>query len=227
MWAICRHEYFRLFKSIKSLITIAFIVGVSYWVSDLVNQAATLIPQQELAKGHALGVFVLIMLLGPLFVFSLSHDVINRELAGRTIRFLVTRTSRNKIILGKFLGILCFWLSCLVITFGVVLATVHTFDAKTFLHCLSLLVYCISLALFLSFAVPRPSYTMFLGIVVAMLLPGLGLWSTFSEQPAAQWIAYLTPFTYLEKGGAWVGVIWGYVVLFLGASMYLFQRRDC
>lgn len=227
MWAICRHEYVRLFKSIKSLITIAFIVGVSYWVSDLVNRAAAFVPAQDLAQGHALGIFTLIMLLGPLFVFSLSHDVINRELAGRTMRFLVTRTSRNQIVLGKFLGVVCFWLSCLAITFGVVLVTVHTFDGKTFWQCLSLLVYCISLALLLSLVVPRPSYTMFLGIVAAMLLPGLGLWSTFSDHLAAQWIAYLTPFVFMEKGGAWIGFIWLYAALFLGASMYLFQRRDC
>ncbi|MED4583390.1 ABC transporter permease [Brevibacillus choshinensis] len=227
MWAICQLEFFRLFKSMKSLITVAFIVGVSYWVSDLVNQAASFLPTQELAKGHALGVFALVMLFGPLFVFSLSHDVLNRELAGRTIRFLVTRTSRQKIIVGKFLGVLLFWLACMVVTFGVVLATVHTFDAKTFYQCVTLLVYCISLALLLSLAVPRPSYTMFLGIVVAMALPGVGLWSLFSSHPAAQWIAYLTPFKFIEKGVAWTGFIWLYAALFLTASIFLFRRRDC
>jgi len=227
MWAICQHEFIRLFKSIKSLITVAFIVGISYLVSDLVNQAASFFPAQELAKGHALGILVLIMLLGPLFVFSLSHDVINRELAGRTIRFLVTRTSRNKIIFGKFLGVVLFWLVCLVITFGVVLATVHTFDAKTFWQCLTILVYCITLAILLSLAVPRPSYTMFLGIVLAILLPGLGFWSALSDHPAAQWTAYLTPYTFIQKGGAWTGFIWLYAAVFLSASIYLFRRRDC
>lgn len=227
MWAICQHEFIRLFKSVKSLITVAFIVGVSYLVSDLVNKAASFFPKQELAQGHALGIFALVMLLGPLFVFSLSHDVINRELAGRTIRFLVTRTSRTKIILGKFMGVLLFWLICMLITFGVVFATVHTFDAKTLYLCLSLLVYCITLALLLSLVVPRPSYTMFLGIVVAMVIPGLGLWCMLSSHPAAQWIAYITPFAFFEKGGAWTGFIWLYAALFLSAAIYLFQRRDC
>ncbi|MGG1155285.1 ABC transporter permease subunit [Brevibacillus formosus] len=227
MWAICQHEFFRLFKSIKSLITVAFIVGISYLVSDLVNQAASFLPEKELAQGHALGIFVLIMLFGPLFVFSLSHDVINRELAGRTIRFLVTRTSRNQIILGKFLGVAFFWLTCMIITFGVVFATVQTFDAKTFYLCVSLLIYCISLALLLSLVIPRPSYTMFLGIVIALILPGLGLWSTFSSHPAAPWIKYLTPFSFMEKDGACTGFIWLYAAAFLIASMYLFRRRDC
>lgn len=227
MWAICQHEFFRMFKSIKSLITIAFMVGVSYLVSDLVNQAASFFSDQELAQGHALGILALVMLLGPLFVFSLSHDMLNRELAGRTIRFLVTRTSRSRIVLGKFLGVLLFWLVCMLITFGVVLATVHTFDAPTFWVCLSLLVYCIALALLLSLAVPRPSYTMFLGIVIALVLPGLAIWSLASSHPAAPWIAYLTPYMYIEKGGAWIGMIWLYAAVFLTASVFLFQRRDC
>ncbi|HZG82854.1 MAG TPA: ABC transporter permease subunit [Brevibacillus sp.] len=227
MWAICQHEFFRLFKSVKSLITVAFIVGVSYWVSDLVNQAASFFPDQELAQGHALGILSLVMLLGPLFVFSLSHDIINRELAGRTMRFLVTRTSRKQIVLGKFLGVCSFWLVCMMIAFGVVLATVHTFDAPTFWKCLSLLVYCIALALLLSLAVPRPSYTMFLGIVIALVLPGLGIWSFASSHPAAQWIAYLIPYTFMEKGGAWISLVWLYAAVFLTASVFLFQRRDC
>jgi len=227
MWAICQHEFFRLFKSIKSLITVAFIVGVSYWVSDLVNQAGSLFPDQELAQGHALGILALVMLLGPLFVFSLSHDIVNRELTGRTMRFLVTRTSRKQIVFGKFLGVCSFWLACMLITFGVVLATVHTFDAPTFWKCLSLLVYCIALALLLSLVVPRPSYTMFLGIVIALVLPGLGIWSFASSHPTAQWIAYLTPYTFMEKGGVWVSFIWLYAAAFLASSVFLFQRRDC
>lgn len=227
MWAICQHEFFRLFKSIKSLITVAFIVGISYLVSDFVNQMASFLPQKELAEGHALGIYALILLLGPLFVFSLSHDVMNRELAGRTIRFLVTRTSRTQIILGKFLGVVFFWLTCMIITFGVVLATVHTFDAKTFYLCITLLIYSISLALLLSLVIPRPSYTMFIGIVIALLLPGLGLWSTFSSHAAAPWIAYLTPIKFIEKNGAWTGFIWLYSAAFLLGSMLLFKRRDC
>jgi ABC-2 type transport system permease protein len=227
MWAICQHEFIRLFKSVKSLITVAFIVCVSYLVSDLVNQVASFLPKQELAQGHALGILALVMILGPLFVFSLSHDVMNREITGRTMRFLVTRTSRKQIVLGKFLGVSLFWLVCMLITFGVVLATVQTFDAKTFWQCLSLLVYCITMALLLSLVVPRPSYTMFLGIVIALVLPGLGIWTLASSHPAAEWVAYLTPFTFFHKGGAWIGFIWLYAAVFLTASIYLFERRDC
>ncbi|WP_243014361.1 ABC transporter permease [Brevibacillus borstelensis] len=163
MWAICIHEFIRLFRSVKSLITIAFIAGVSYWVSDLVNQAAGFISQHELTEGHALGVFALVMLFGPLFVFGLSHDMINREVSSRTVRFLVTRTSRFRIVLGKCFGVLLFWLCCMLVTFGTVLASVHTFDVKTFLECMSMLVYSVSLCLLLSVLIARPSYTMFGG----------------------------------------------------------------
>jgi ABC-2 type transport system permease protein len=88
-------------------------------------------------------------------------------------------------------------------------------------------VYSTSLALFMSIAVPRPSYTMFAGIVLGLGLPFLGLWTLVSSHPAAKWISYLTPYAYIEKGGAFIGFIWLYGLLFLGASVYLFQRRDC
>ncbi|WP_339186361.1 ABC transporter permease subunit [Brevibacillus sp. FSL K6-6036] len=226
MWAICIHEFIRLFRSVKSLITIAFIAGVSYWVSDLVNQAAGFISQHELTEGHALGVFALVMLFGPLFVFGLSHDMINREVSSWTVRFLVTRTSRFRIVLGKCFGVLLFWLCCMLVTFGTVLASVHTFDVKTFLECMSMLVYSVSLCLLLSVLIARPSYTMFGGIILGLFLPILGIWTLASSQPAAKWIGYLLPYAYLEKGEAYIGVIWLYALLFLAASALLFQRRD-
>ncbi|MEJ8546316.1 ABC transporter permease [Brevibacillus borstelensis] len=226
MWAICIHEFTRLFRSVKSLITIAFIAGVSYWISDLVNEAAAFISQQELTKGHALGVFALVMIFGPLFVFGLSHDMINREVSSRTIRFLVTRTSRIRIVLGKYFGVLLFWLSCMLVTFGVVFASVRTFDAKTFVQCITMLAYTVSLCLLLSALIARPSYTMFGGIILGLSLPILGIWTLASSQPAAKWIGYLLPYVYLEKGEAYIGVIWLYALLFLAASVWLFRRRD-
>lgn len=227
MWAVCFQECTRLFRSVKSLVTVAMIVGFSYWVSDLVNQVADMFPQKELAHGHALGVLALVMVFGPLFVFGLSHDVMNRELSSRTIRFLITRTSRASIVLGKWFGVLLFWASCMLVTFGVLFAAVRTFDAYTLWKCMTLLVYSTSLALFMSIAVPRPSYTMFAGIVLGLGLPFLGLWTLVSSHPAAKWIGCLTPYAYIEKGGAFIGFIWLYALLFLGASVYLFQRRDC
>ncbi|CAJ1004039.1 MULTISPECIES: ABC transporter permease subunit [Brevibacillus] len=227
MWAVCFQECTRLLRSVKSLITVAVIVGISYWVSDLVNQVADIFSEKELAHGHALGVFVLVMLFGPLFVFGLSHDIMNRELSSRTIRFLLTRTSRASIVLGKWFGVLLFWTCCMLVTFGVLFASVRTFDANTLWQCMTLLVYSTSLALLMSIAVPRPSYTMFAGIVLGLGLPFLGLWTLVSSHATAKWIGYLTPYFYIEKGGAFTGVIWLYALLFLSASVYLFQRRDC
>ncbi|USG63928.1 ABC transporter permease [Brevibacillus ruminantium] len=227
MWAICQHEFFRLFKSVKSLITIAFITGVSYWISDALRQAASMFSEAEFARGPALGVFGFLLLLGPLFVFSLSHDVVNRELAGRTIRFLVTRISRHQIVMGKFLGVALFWLVCLLLSFGVVLITAHSFDGKAFWQCLSFLLYFVALTLLLSILIPLPRYTMFLGVVLSLGMPFLGLWSVFSEHPTAKWLTYLLPYVFIEKGSAWTGILWLYAGLFLLASLFLFQRRDC
>lgn len=78
-----------------------------------------------------------------------------------------------------------------------------------------------------AFCADRPSQLHHVrGIILGLFLPILGIWTLASSQPAAKWIGYLLPYAYLEKGEAYIGVIWLYALLFLAASALLFQRRD-
>src|SRR5690625_2437275 len=53
---------------------------------------------------------LILMVLGFLFAFAISHDLINKEIELKTIRLLITKTSSLKLMLGKFLGTLLFWI---------------------------------------------------------------------------------------------------------------------
>ena len=47
----------------------------------------------------------LFFFLGFIFITAVSHDILNKEIEMETIRFLVVKTSRINILLGKFFGV--------------------------------------------------------------------------------------------------------------------------
>src|SRR5690625_5191418 len=118
MLAISKREFIQSFKGIKSIIIIAIFLATAYYsarFSDWLLSMNLDFTSQEMELIHTFAISALIMFFGMMFAMGLSHDAINREMHERTIRFLVTRTSRTSIIIGKFLGITLFWFVCLFI----------------------------------------------------------------------------------------------------------------
>ncbi|MGP8330366.1 MAG: ABC transporter permease, partial [Methanosarcinaceae archaeon] len=46
-----------------------------------------------------------LLLLGPVFVIALSHDVVSREIETGTIRLIIPKIQRSSFIIGKFIGL--------------------------------------------------------------------------------------------------------------------------
>ena len=46
-----------------------------------------------------------LLLLGPVFVIALSHDVVSREIETGTIRLIIPKIKRSSFIIGKFIGL--------------------------------------------------------------------------------------------------------------------------
>jgi ABC-2 type transport system permease protein len=107
--------------------------------------------------------------------------MINREIHLRTMRFLVTKTTRDKIILGKFLGVSFFWFICLFIAISLTIPFSKQFYFIQLLKTMIFVTYFVSLSLFLSTVFNKPSLSMFVGIVLAIALPIIGFWSIVSE----------------------------------------------
>ncbi|HDR8278017.1 TPA: ABC transporter permease subunit, partial [Bacillus cereus] len=116
MFGICFREFYNLFKSIRSIIFILIMFSTTLVVANFLKNFDGNLKELGLDNAYVGGLLFLILLFGPLFVMTLSHDLINRESHNRTIRFLVTKISRDKIILGKFLGVLLFWFVCLFLS---------------------------------------------------------------------------------------------------------------
>lgn len=178
MIAIGKQEFFDMFKSIKSLIIIALLLITSYFsakYSDIIGTAASL-TEQEMKDVYTVGLVFLLIFFGQLFVTSLSHDMINKESHDRTMRFLVTRTSRSQIVVGKFSGVWLFWFSCIFISFLIISIFSSQFHFLIFSQAIALVTYQISLTIFLSVAIAKPSITMFLGVVIGLLYPIFNFW---------------------------------------------------
>lgn len=225
MWAICLREFRELFKGVRPIIIIVILGGMSY----LFARFADTFPAIEgLTKQdtYTAGLMIPILFLGLLFVFTLSHGVINREVETRTIRFLVTKTSRNKILIGKLLGTLLFWFIIVLVCITVITLYAKTLFLKTLLECMIFLCFGICSAFLLSTLVPRTGQSMFLGIAISLVLPILTAWAMFTDKFYIQWFKYLSPYYYdgLDYPFKLFTLLLAVILMFL--SLFLFKRKD-
>lgn len=224
MFAIATKEFNEMTKSFKSLFIIALFILSSYFMSSFVSKNFT-----SLGAGtndYTSATRLLVLLFGFLFVLMLSHDVMSRETSTKTIRFLITKTSRTNIIVGKFLGVSAFWLFSLGISLSIV-----SFFAKgilwlPFLQLYSFLIFSIGLCLLISTIAKTTSASLIIGLAVSFIAPVIGLWSMFSEKPWLKPFQLFLPYQYQikENGLLLIPLLIGFG--FVCISIWYFKRGD-
>ena len=225
MIAIAKHEFWQLFKSVKSILVILILLSSSYFVSQ--NGAeliAFLNDGGEDKEVYYSGLSIVLLLFGPLFAFTLSHDVINREVSSKTIRFLLTRTSHANILMGKLLGVLSFWFVCLVCSYMVIIMYARHIEFYLFIQMMLLLIFSVSLAFLLSVGVSKPFMSMFISTVLGLALPIVSLLLISTDK---WWglLGYITPYQYMQNDD------WKIVFMLLigsaimGLTYIVFKRR--
>jgi ABC-2 type transport system permease protein len=229
MYVIGKREFFNLFKSIKSILIIGILLLTAYYSAKFSNVLMNIVEfsPQEAEHIHTVGLLTLLLLFGQLFVIGLSHDCMNRELHERTMRFLVTRTSRSAILYGKFFGIVVFWIVCVAVSFLIVSIFAKQFDVFIFSQIMTLLIYQIALTVLLSVLIPKPGVTMFLGIIIGLAFPLVGLWISFTSNEWISWLKFITPFYYLERDDYTLLIILIFSGFMLFIAHLLFERREC
>ncbi|ENH95672.1 membrane protein [Gracilibacillus halophilus YIM-C55.5] len=228
MFPITFKEFKSLFKSIRSIIIIIVIFGTTLGIAKLVSNFKEQLEQFGLGENtYAGGAMIMILFAGHLFVASLSHNIINQEITSRTIRFIATKTSRNNIIIGKFLGITLFWTVCLFINFLLIIPFSKTFYFSDFLQSLIFICYFIGLTILLSTIISRPALTMFIGITLSIIMTILGFWSIASDNIYLKIYSYLTPyFYYSQQNLIYPYLVLMFPILFLILSLLIMRKRD-
>ncbi|MGR6342624.1 ABC transporter permease [Priestia megaterium] len=228
MFTICFREFKDLFKSIRSIIVILVIFAVTLGVARLISQFGDQIKAFGLgSNAYAGGLLTLLLIAGPLFVTSLSHNIINQELHSRTIRFLATKTSRNKIVLGKFLGVILFWIVSLLIALLLVVPFSKEFYLPEFIQAVIFISYFVGLTILISTLIIKPSITMFLGIAIALAMPVLGIWSMVSENIFLKIASHITPyFYYTQETTSYTYFVIFFPIVFLALSLFIMRKKE-
>lgn len=230
MLAICKREFIQSFKGFKSIIVIAIFLLTAYYSKSFADLLLSLnidFTTEEKQIIQTIGISFLIMFFGMLFVMGLSHDTINREMHERTIRFLVTRTSRTSIIVGKFLGISLFWFVCLLASFVIISIFVHDFDFIVLFQSTSLAVYYSALTVLLSVLIPKPGFTMFLSVVLGIAFPIFNGWLVLTTNNWVSWLKYIFPFYYLDEVNGMFLIVFLLAAVFVAIAILAFRRREC
>jgi len=228
MFAISLREFKSLFQSIRAIIIIIVLFGVTAGSAKLVSQFKSELSRLGLGdNAYIIGLMLLLFLAAPLFVTSISHSSVNKEMESKTIRFLATKTSRENIIFGKFLGNMSFWVVCLTVALLLIIPFSKSFYFVDLIQSIIFVSYFIGLSLFLSTLVNNSSMTMFSGIVISIALPVIGMWSLLSKNVIVDTISYLTPyFYYTNENTSYTYLVLIHTAAFVILSLIIFKRRD-
>lgn len=228
MFAITLREFKSLFQSIRAILIIVVLFGVTIGSAKLVSQFKGQLSDLGLGdNAYIIGLMLLLFLASPLFVTSISHSSVNKEIESKTIRFLATKTSRENIIFGKFLGNVSFWVLCLTVALLLIVPFSKSFPIFDLIQSIIFVSYFIGLSLFLSTVVNSSAMTMFVGIFISIALPVIGMWSLISKNVIVDTLSYLTPYYYYtQENTAYTYLVLIHIAVFVIASLMIFKRRD-
>ncbi|GGI37043.1 MULTISPECIES: ABC transporter permease [Staphylococcus] len=229
MLSIARKEFVSLFKSIKSILIVLIMIAISLGIAKILSLFGSQLSSEiGIHKTpYQLALMLTVILTSPLFAFTLSHNIINEEVKNRTMRFLATKTTRNNILFGKFLGALLFWITCLLITTLLLIIYSHEFYFLELMQSIAFVSYFLGMATLLSVFIDNTMLTNFLGIALSIILTVLGLWSTETNRIWLKLLKYIMPyFYYCSENRAVPFVILIFTIIFLIISLYIFRKRD-
>lgn len=224
MLAIARKEFVEMTRSFKSLFVISLFTAASYFMSSFVSK--NFVSLGAGTNDFTSATRLLVLLFGFLFVLMLSHDVVSKETSTKTIRFLLTKTSRMNIIIGKFLGVSTFWFFCIGSSFVIISIFAKAILWLPFLQLYSFLVFAIGLCILISTFVRTTSGSLLIGLTVSFVVPTLGLWSMFSEKAWLKPFQLLLPYNYQLKESMLLFLPLLFGLCFVALSMLHFKRGD-
>src|SRR5699024_1570977 len=163
---------------------------------------------------------------GFLFVFAISHNVINKELELKTIRLLVTKVSRIDIVVGKLIGMLLFWISIILVTYGIIFLFAPANYLRELSETVVLFFYIVTFVLFMSTIITKSLLSMFLGVFLSIIFPILGLLSTVFDKWYFILFKYILPFYYLDN--VTFHLVFPVLIgcLFIILAITVMERRD-
>lgn len=228
---VLQREFIDSFKSVRSIFIILFLTFVSYQSAKFFKnnqEIITLILKEGIDEKtvYTVAITFIILIFGFLFVFAISHDMINSETEMKTIRLLVTKTSRLQIMIGKLLGSFLFWIATISVSYAIIFMISGSWSLKDYLQTVVLLFYMVCFVLFISTIIPKTKLSMFLGIVLGIVLPIISLGTAMSDKWYLIPFKYILPYHYLNETLGFVLIPIAIGLAFFFVSVLMMKRRD-
>jgi ABC-2 type transport system permease protein len=195
MQAIFKRELKSSLLTVKSLIILLFFLLISYWISKY----SPVINQISGEKNSVISViYGAIETLGVFFGFMMFSGTIAKIVENESIRYIISYTTRIKLIIGKYLAMNVYFiiLLCLMVPIVMFVRGVESFPFLELIQAIIFFMYVTSIILLLSVVTRRERTANFVGIVLGFVIPILGLYSVVSKNWVIRAVSWLLPYRY-------------------------------
>ncbi|WP_341281489.1 hypothetical protein [Paenibacillus sp. FSL H8-0537] len=227
MFGIVLKEYLGLIKGVKSILVILFVTSVSILAAQYASSSTFLAEAAGGSQGTELaGLSFIFILFGALFIYILSHDIVNRDIELQRIRLLITKTSRRNVIIGKFISVFAFWASVTLITFACISISTQTFHITPLIVLWVFIAFHSGVAIMMSTIITKHSYTVLISLIGGLVIPGVGIWSLFNKTVIANILSYALPYYIAMDDYRFIALTVVEVALMLIISIIVFERKE-
>ncbi|MFL2142041.1 MULTISPECIES: ABC transporter permease [Ruoffia] len=222
MIPVALEELKHILKSIRTIVIILIFVLFSYGMSSTLSNITS--TGDSIAAAYS-SIRLLVFILGYMFVSTVSNSCINREIETGSIKFVLSKINKQQFIIGKFIGIFLFWFICIGTSFTVISFLTNQVDLSILFMLMSVVTYYISLCVLLSVLVSKSSTTNFIGLIMGIFFPIVGLWVTLSNE-WYNFFMYFFPYEYILKDGYFIVVPVLISIIYLSIAVVSFSRKE-
>lgn len=227
MFAIIKNDIKSNMISFKYLLTLALLILISVITANKVKHSQELISQANSTSIYVITIEYILMLIGYLILAILSYDVINKYIITRDIRFIVTRITRDKIIIGQMIALNIFLLSVFIVPMLLISLYSNQFLWKDYLVVILFCLYSSSVIFFISVNIYQPKKSLLLNFLVSVLIPFAGIYGAVHNNVLSNMLKYLIPFSIIleKQTGPIISLV--FITIFINiTSVIIFIRKD-
>lgn len=225
MTAVFYMEFRRQILSFRSIFFILLFIILGISLERLFSMTSTeigFIDNETYAGSFFVIIKFAVILLGYLFSSILSHNCINRETGNKSARLVISKVSKVDYIIGKYLANALFWIACFIAIYIFLFFRYGKFDLTELITNVIAMLYYNSIVILVSVITQRSISSNFLGLVIGIVLPFLGL-LTLAKNSLFK---YFFPYAYMLELNITILLLLLIIFFILSIAILIFKRTD-
>lgn len=224
MKTIFKRELKESMLTIKSLIVLLFFSMLTYFISKHSPEL------NQLSGGDSSLtslIYATIETSGVFFSFLIFSGTIAKMVENGSIRFLISYTSRAKVLIAKYLAMNIYFIILLIImlpVIGIARGEIF-FPILEMAQAVVFFAYITSIVMLLSVITKHERTANFVGIILGFLIPIIGVYSTVVKNRIINLLSWLLPYRY-ETFNLKSLILIGITIIILCLSVNIFKRLE-